>query len=70
MLLETFMRQPGRVLTRFELLESAWDNEYENKSNVVDAYVRLLRKKIDKPFGTESLQTVRGVGYRLASGVE
>jgi two-component system OmpR family response regulator len=58
------------VLTRFELLESAWDNEYENKSNVVDAYVRLLRKKIDKPFGTESLQTVRGVGYRLASGVE
>jgi two-component system OmpR family response regulator len=68
MLLETFMRQPGRVLSRFELLESAWDNEYENKSNVVDAYVRLLRKKIDKPFGTETLQTVRGVGYRLGGG--
>ena len=47
--LETFMRRPGRVLSRFELLEHAWDYEYDNRSNVVDAYVRLLRKKIDKP---------------------
>ena len=47
------MRRPGRVLSRFELLEHAWDYEYENRSNVVDAYVRLLRKKIDKPFGTD-----------------
>jgi two-component system OmpR family response regulator len=61
------MRNPGRVLTRFELLEHAWDSDYENRSNVVDAYVRLLRKKIDKPFGTSSLETVRGVGYRLGS---
>ena len=63
--LETFMRRPGRVLSRFELLEHAWDYEYENRSNVVDAYVRLLRRKIDKPFGTASIETVRGAGYRL-----
>ena len=63
--LETFMRRPGRVLSRFELLEHAWDYEYDNRSNVVDAYVRLLRKKIDKPFGTNSIETVRGAGYRL-----
>src|SRR5436305_12419426 len=64
-LLETFMRRPGEVLSRFALLEHAWDYEYENRSNIVDSYVRLLRKKIDKPFGVESIQTVRGAGYRL-----
>ncbi len=64
-LLETFMRRPGEVLSRFQLLEHAWDYEYENRSNVVDAYVRLLRRKIDRPFGVESIETVRGAGYRL-----
>ena len=64
-LLETFMRRPGEVLTRLDLLEHAWDFAYENKSNVVDVYVRYLRGKIDRPFGVESLETVRGVGYRL-----
>jgi two-component system OmpR family response regulator len=63
--LEVFMRRPGEVLTRFQLLEHAWDYEYENRSNIVDSYVRLLRRKIDKPFGVESIQTVRGAGYRL-----
>jgi two-component system, OmpR family, response regulator len=63
--LETFMRHPGDVLSRFQLLEHAWDYEYENRSNVVDAYVRLLRTKIDRPFGVESIETVRGAGYRL-----
>lgn len=63
--LETFMRRPGEVLSRFDLLEHAWDYEYENRSNVVDAYVRLLRQKIDRPFGTDSIETVRGAGYRL-----
>ncbi len=63
--LEVFMRRPGEVLSRFQLLEHAWDYEYENRSNVVDSYVRLLRKKIDAPFGTKSIQTVRGAGYRL-----
>ena len=64
-ILETFMRQPGQVLTRFELLEHAWDYEYENRSNVVDSYLRYLRQKIDRPFGVTSLETVRGAGYRL-----
>ena len=50
--LEVFMRRPGEVLSRFQLLEHAWDYEYENRSNIVDSYVRLLRRKIDKPFGT------------------
>jgi two-component system, OmpR family, response regulator len=64
-LLETFMRRPGRVLSRLDLLEHAWDYDYENRSNVVDVYVRYLREKIDRPFGRESIETVRGVGYRL-----
>jgi two-component system OmpR family response regulator len=63
--LEVFMRRPGRVLTRYDLLEGAWDMNYENRSNVVDVYVRYLREKIDRPFGVESIETVRGVGYRL-----
>jgi two-component system OmpR family response regulator len=64
-LLEVFMRRPGRVLSRYELLEGAWDVDYENRSNVVDVYVRYLRDKIDRPFGVESIETVRGAGYRL-----
>jgi two-component system OmpR family response regulator len=64
-LLEAFMRRPGEVLSRLQLLEHAWDFAYENRSNVVDVYVRYLREKIDRPFGTDSLETVRGVGYRL-----
>jgi two-component system OmpR family response regulator len=64
-LLETFMRRPGQVLSRYQLLEHAWDYAYENRSNVVDVYVRYLRDKIDRPFGRDSLETVRGVGYRL-----
>jgi two-component system OmpR family response regulator len=64
-LLETFMRSPGRVLTRFQLLEHAWDYSYEHRSNVVDVYIRYLREKLDRPFGVESIETVRGTGYRL-----
>jgi two-component system OmpR family response regulator len=64
-LLETFMRRAGEVLSRLHLLEHAWDFAYENRSNVVDVYVRRLRRKIDEPFGRESLETVRGAGYRL-----
>jgi two-component system OmpR family response regulator len=65
-LLEVFMRRPGRVLSRYDLLEGAWDMDYENRSNVVDVYVRYLRDKIDRPFGVASIETVRGAGYRLA----
>jgi len=64
-LLETFMRRPGEVLTRSQLLDAAWDMGFERRSNVVDVNVRYLREKIDRPFGCESLETVRGVGYRL-----
>jgi two-component system, OmpR family, response regulator len=64
-LLETFMRRPGQVLSRLHLLEHAWDFAYENRSNVVDVYIRHLRRKIDEPFGRHSLETVRGAGYRL-----
>ncbi len=63
--LEVFMRRPDQVLSRYELLEGAWDIEYENRSNVVDVYVRYLREKIDRPFGVQSIETVRGAGYRL-----
>jgi two-component system OmpR family response regulator len=64
-LLEAFMRRPGELLSRYQLLEHAWDYEYENRSNVVDVYVRYLREKIDRPFGVDSIETVRGAGYRL-----
>jgi two-component system, OmpR family, response regulator len=64
-LLELFMRRPGSVLSRGQLLEGAWDMAFESRSNVVDVYVRYLREKIDRPFGRESIETVRGVGYRL-----
>jgi two-component system OmpR family response regulator len=66
-LLETFMRRPGQVLTRLQLIEHAWDFAYENRSNVVDVYVRYLREKVDRPFGRETIETVRGAGYRLTA---
>jgi two-component system OmpR family response regulator len=64
-LLETFMRRPDEVLSAYQLLEYAWDFGYENRSNVVQVYVRYLREKIDRPFGAESIETIRGAGYRL-----
>jgi two-component system, OmpR family, response regulator len=63
--LEALMRRPGDVLSRFDLLEQAWGYAYENRSNVVEVYIRYVREKIDRPFGRNSLQTVRGVGYRI-----
>ena len=64
-LLEAFLRRPGQVLSRLDLLEHAWDYAYENRSNVIDVYVGYLRAKIDRPFGRHSIETVRGAGYRL-----
>jgi len=64
-LLEMLMRSPGQVLTRLDLLEHVWDEQYENRSNVVDAYVRYLRNKVDRPFGVATIETVRGYGYRM-----
>jgi two-component system OmpR family response regulator len=64
-LLELFMRHPDEVITRTQILDHVWDFAYDGMSNVVDQYVSYLRRKIDKPFGRDDLQTVRGVGYRL-----
>jgi two-component system OmpR family response regulator len=64
-LLETFMRRPGQVLSHLQLLDAAWDLGYEERSNVVEVYIRYLREKIDRPFGVKSIETVRGFGYRL-----
>lgn len=63
--LELFLRRPGQVLSRSELLDGAWDIAFERRSNVVEVYIRYLRDKIDRPFGRTSLETIRGVGYRL-----
>jgi two-component system OmpR family response regulator len=60
-MLELFMRHPGEVLSRFELLEHVWDDSYENRSNVIEVYVGYLRDKLDR----ETIETVRGAGYRL-----
>jgi two-component system, OmpR family, response regulator len=64
-LLELFMRHPGEVLTRTRILEHSWDFAFDGVSNVVDQYIRYLRNKIDRPFGRDDLETVRGAGYRL-----
>lgn len=64
-LLEYFMRHPGEVLSRMQLIEHVWDFAYDGGSNVVDVYVKYLREKIDRPFGVRSIETVRGAGYRL-----
>lgn len=63
--LAAFVRRPGSVLSRLELLDEAWEADYDNRSNVVDAYVRLLRRKLDDGEQPSLIETVRGVGYRL-----
>lgn len=64
-LLEAFMRRPGQVLTRTDLLNLVWDAQFEPESNVVDVYAGYLRAKIDHPFARTCLETIRGVGYRI-----
>jgi two-component system OmpR family response regulator len=59
------MRNAGQVLSRRQLIEHAWDFAHDGDSNVLDVYVRYLREKVDRPFGRASIETVRGVGYRL-----
>ena len=66
-ILEALMRHAGEVLSRFDLLEQVWGYEYENRSNIIEVYIRYLREKIDRPFGRTTLQTVRGVGYRVCA---
>jgi len=67
-LLQEFMRRPGEVLGRTYLIDHVWDFAYDGGSNVVDVYVRYLRDKVDRPFGRDTIRTVRGAGYRLDPG--
>jgi two-component system OmpR family response regulator len=69
-LLEALMRRPGEAVSRFDLLECAWDDSYDNRSNIVDVYIGYLRQKVDRPFGTDEIETVRGFGYRLRTAEE
>jgi two-component system OmpR family response regulator len=69
-IMELFMRHPGDVISKTEILESCWDWAYEGDVNIVEVYIRYLRKKIDIPFDRKHLETVRGAGYRLAVGNE
>jgi two-component system OmpR family response regulator len=64
-LLEFFLRHPGIVLTRSQVIEAVWDFAYDGTSNVVDQYVNYLRRKVDIPFERHDIETVRGMGYRL-----
>jgi heavy metal response regulator len=64
-LLEFLMRHPNQTLSRTVIAEHVWDYDFYNQSNVVDVYIRYLRKKIDDPFDLKLIQTVRGMGYRL-----
>jgi DNA-binding response OmpR family regulator len=64
--LACLMREPERILTRTEIAESVWNYDVYNQSNVVDVYIRNLRRKIDDPFERKLIHTVRGAGYRLS----
>jgi two-component system OmpR family response regulator len=59
------LRHPDTVLTRTQIIEAVWDYAYDGTSNIVDQYVKYLRRKVDSPFGRTDIQTVRGMGYRL-----
>jgi len=64
-LLEYFLRHPGRLLTRQQILSAIWEYDFDPESNVVDVYVRYLRRKIDRPGETSRITTLRGMGYRF-----
>lgn len=66
-LLALLMRHPGEVLSKDRILDGVWDEDFEGDPNIVEVYVRHLRNKLDRPFGRETLQTVRGAGYRLVA---
>jgi DNA-binding response OmpR family regulator len=66
-LLEFLLRRRGDALTKNEILNHVWDAHYEGDENVVEVYIGYLRKKIDFPFGTHTIETLRGVGYRLSA---
>ncbi|MFP5299377.1 MAG: winged helix-turn-helix domain-containing protein, partial [Actinomycetota bacterium] len=67
-LLEYLMRREGQVATKREILDHVWGNDFEGDPNIVEVYVKHLRDKLDRPFGADSIHTVRGVGYLISSG--
>src|SRR5580704_15778327 len=69
-LLEYLASHPGRVFSRTMIIEHVWDQSFEGLTNIVDVYVRHLRSKVDDPFPTKLIKTVRGVGYGLVEGTE
>jgi two-component system, OmpR family, response regulator len=69
-LLELFLRHPGETLTRTRIRADLWDSAFDGDSNIVDQYVSYLRRKVDRPFGREDIETVRGIGYRLHAVAE
>jgi two-component system copper resistance phosphate regulon response regulator CusR len=69
-LLEYLATNPGRVFSRTMIIEHVWDQSFEGLTNIVDVYVRHLRAKIDDPFATKLIRTVRGVGYGLVAGAD
>src|SRR6266545_3124058 len=69
-LLQELMRRPGEALSRSHLIDHVWDFAYDGGSNVVDVYIRYLRDKVDRPFGRDTIHTVRGAGYRLDPDAE
>jgi two-component system OmpR family response regulator len=64
-ILQLLLRQCGRLVTRLNILDEVWDGETDLRSNVIDVHVASLRAKIDRPFGTETITTLRGAGYRI-----
>jgi DNA-binding response OmpR family regulator len=64
--LETLMRAPGTVLSKSDILHSVWDEHFDGDPNIVEVYIARLRRKIDQPFGSTTIQTVRGSGYRIS----
>ena len=67
--LEYLMRRHGEVVTKPEIIAQAWGADYDGDSNIIEVYVANLRKKIDAPFSTSNLRTVRSVGYEIASDI-
>jgi two-component system OmpR family response regulator len=65
--LEVLMRQPGAVVSKQQVLDSVWDSAFDGDPNIVEVYIRHLRRRIDEPFGRNSIETVRGAGYRLVA---
>lgn len=66
--LEFLMRRNGTAVTKSEIVRAVWDVNYDGDENIVEVYIGYLRKKVDQPFGRRSIETVRGVGYRLSPG--